>query len=352
MTEQTIAHSPSPAHQPVPENPVPQELRAARRTLSGIKPTGHMHLGNFLGAVSRWTDPSYAGSLFFIADLHAFTVEHQPVYVRAYTREMFALLIATGIDPQRTTVFVQSDVPAHTELTYLLECTASFGEMRRMIQFKEKSAGRDSVRLSLLTYPALMAADILLYDALDVPVADDQNQHVELARDLARRFNHRYGETFVVPQAVLPKTATRVRDLQDPNRKMEKSAGDRPGTVYLLDSPDVINTKVRKAVTDTEATVRYDPETKPGVSNLLEILAAATGTDPVSAAAGLTSYSGLKQAVSDAVIDALAPVQAKYAELVADPAALDALREQGAERARSEAAPTLHRARRAIGLGV
>lgn len=322
------------------------------RTLSGIKPTGRMHLGNYVGAVSRWSNPAYEGSLFFVADLHAFTVEHAPVYVRAHTREMFGLLLASGLDPARVTVFVQSDVPAHTELTYLLECTASFGEMRRMIQFKEKSAGNESVRLSLLTYPALMAADILLYDAEAVPVASDQSQHVELARTLAQRFNHRYGETFVVPEVALPATATRVRDLADPSRKMEKSGGETSGTIYVLDSPDAVRGKVGRAVTDSGGSVSYDPERKPGVSNLLEILGAATGTDPVAAAGGLTSYARLKDAVADAVIALLTPVRRAYAELAADPAVLDLLREQGAERARTLAGPTLERARKAIGLGV
>lgn len=318
-------------------------------TISGMTPSGHMHLGNYLGAVRRWAaQPQDA--LYFVSDLHAFTVDHDPATIRMLTREMFLLLIACGIDPERATVFVQSDVPAHTELSYLMECTATYGEMRRMIQFKEKSAGRESVRLSLLTYPALMAADILAYDAETVPVGEDQNQHVELARDLAIRFNRRYGETFVVPRAVPTPVAARVRDLQRPHRKMSKSASDASGVIRMLDGADTIRTKVRRAVTDSDGEVRYDPHGKPGVSNLLEILAAATGTTPTAAGAGLTSYARLKETTADAVIALLEPPRRRYGELASDPATVDKLRRVGAERARARSAPTLRRARRAIGL--
>ncbi|MGI9093592.1 MAG: tryptophan--tRNA ligase [Mycobacteriales bacterium] len=319
-------------------------------TISGIKPTGHMQLGNYLGAVRRWTAPHYAGSLFFVADLHAFTVEHDPHEVSALSREMFTLLLAAGIDADACTVFVQSDVAAHTELAYLLECTATFGEMRRMIQFKEKSAGRESVRLSLLTYPALMAADILLYGADSVPVSADQSQHVELARTLARRFNSSYSETFVVPHAALPETAQRVMDLAEPTRKMAKSTHDQAGVVGVLDGPDVIRAKIQRAVTDTDGEIRHDPVTKPGVSNLLEILAATTGQPLADVAADVCGYRALKERAADAVICALQPLQRRYAHLISEPETVDDLRRHGAERATRRAAPRLAAARTAFGL--
>lgn len=319
-------------------------------TISGITPSGHMQLGNYLGAARRWATGPQEGALYFVSDLHAFTTDHDPASIRTLARETFVLLIACRIDPERATVFVQSDVPAHTELSYLMECTATYGEMRRMIQFKEKSAGQESVRLSLLTYPALMAADILAYDAKTVPVGDDQNQHVELARDLAIRFNRRYGETFVVPRAVPTPVAARVRDLQRPHQKMSKSASDASGVIRMLDAPGVIRDKIRRAVTDSDGEVRYDPQAKPGVSNLLEILAAAIGTTPSAAEAGLSSYARLKEATADAVIALLEPPRRRYDELAADPSTVDKLRRLGAERARALSAPTLRRARRAIGL--
>lgn len=327
-------------------------VTSSPRTISGVTPSGPISLGNYLGAIRRWTDPAYAGSLFFVSNLHAMTLEHDPQRVTELTREAFLVLIAAGIDPDRTAVFVQADVAAlHCELSYLLECTATFGEMRRMIQFKEKSAGQESVRLSLLTYPALMAADILLYQAQDVPVAEDQSQHVELARTLARRFNQRYGETFVVPRAVLPTAAARVLDLADPSIKMSKSNRDQGGVVAVLDDADTIRAKLRRAVTDTDGEVRPDPQRKPGVSNLLEILAAATDSTPEKAADGIASYAELKATTADAVIAMLEPMQRRYRELAAEPATVDTLRRRGAHQARELGEPTLRRARLAIGAG-
>ena len=319
-------------------------------SLSGITPSGRLTLGNYLGALSRFP---YAqdGALYGVMNLHAMTVEHDPAVLAHRTRETFGLLLAAGLDPERATVFVQGDVPAHSGLAYLLECTATYGEMRRMIQFKEKAAGQESVRLSLLTYPALMAADILLYGARRVPVGADQSQHVELARDLAIRFNRRYGTTFAVPELSTPDSAARVMDLADPHRKMSKTAPDgHPGTIRLLDPPEAVARKVARAVTDPGAKVEYDPAGKPGVSNLLEILAALSGGSPAAAAGGIGSYRALKDAVTEAVLAALTPLRVRFTELAGDPAELDRVRRRGAERAAALAAPTLARARVVLGL--
>jgi tryptophanyl-tRNA synthetase len=319
------------------------------RTLSGITPSGQLTLGNYLGALRRFPG-CQDGGLFGVMNLHAMTLEHRPQELAERTGEVFGLLLACGLDPRRATVFVQGDVPAHAELAYLLECTATYGEMRRMIQFREKAAGRESVRLSLLTYPALMAADILLYDTEQVPVGADQAQHVELARDLAVRFNHRYGHTFTVPRLCRPDSAARVMDLADPARKMSKSADCPAGVIRLLDPPETIRRKVRRAVTDGEGSVRYDPAAKPGVANLLEILAALSGDRPQALAAGVGSYRALKDAVADAVVAELAPLQHRYRDLAADPAELARTRRRGAQAATALALPTLARARAAIGL--
>ncbi|SHG33443.1 tryptophan--tRNA ligase [Streptoalloteichus hindustanus] len=319
--------------------------------LSGIQPTGAAHLGNYLGAVRRWAAEQGPDDLYFVVDLHAMTVPHHPGQLRARTREQLAMLLAAGIDPEVACVFVQSDlVDQLGALTWLLESTCTFGEANRMTQFKEKAAGQASVRLSLLTYPVLMAADILLHGADEVPVGEDQSQHLELARTLARRFNTTYGEVFRVPRGTLPTVAARVRDLSDPSRKMAKSAGDGAGTIYLLDPPDTVRRKVQRAVTDTVGEVRYDPERQPGVANLLEILAACTGVSPYTAAGGLDSYAALKSAVADAVVDTLRPVRERTTELLADPAELDRIRAAGADRARQRAQPRLEAALKVIGL--
>src|SRR6202020_349888 len=270
---------------------------------------------------------------------------------RATTREQLGLLVAAGLDPERCTIFVQSQVPGHAELHWLLEATAYAGELRRMIQYKEKSAKQQSVRSALLAYPVLMAADILLYEVADVPVGEDQRQHLELARDLAIRFNQRYGETFVVPRAVTPPLAARIMDLQDPAAKMSKSAApDAPRTLRLLGPPDTIRRKVSRAVTDSGREVVFNINEKPGLANLLMILAACTGTTPTDAAAGLDSYRELKEAVAEAVIALLAPLQERYAALSADPGAIEAMARDGARRAQDLAAPTLARAQEAMGL--
>jgi tryptophanyl-tRNA synthetase len=322
------------------------------RTLSLTVPSGHLTLGNLLGAISHWTQDQRGGdSLYGIADLHALTTEHDPRTVQSLTLEQAALLVAAGLDPRRCTIFVQSQVPGHAELHWLLEATAYDGELRRMIQYKEKAAAQQSVRSALLAYPVLMAADILLYDVETVPVGDDQRQHVELARDLAIRFNKAYGDTFVVPRAVTPPMAARVMDLQDPARKMSKSAAqDAPGVLRLLDPPEVIRRKITRAVTDSGRDVVFDPVAKPGVANLLTILAACTGTTPAAAAVHLDTYRDLKVAVTAGVIAVLGPLQGRYADICADPAAVVAMVRDGAAKAQELAAPALARAKTAIGL--
>jgi tryptophanyl-tRNA synthetase len=320
-------------------------------SLSLVVPSGHLTLGNLLGAVLGWTtDQRQVGGLYGVADLHALTLEHDPAQVRALTLEQVGVLLAAGLDPRRCTIFAQSQVPAHTELLWLLESTVHVGELQRMVQFKQKAAGGGAVRASLLTYPVLMAADILLYGAEEVPVGDDQRQHLELARAIAQRFNSRYGETFVVPRAATPAVAARVMDLQRPREKMSKSAREDRGVIRVLDPPEVVRGKIARAVTDTEALVRHDPERKPGVSNLLEILSACTGVSPHALAGQFTSYRRLKDAVADAVVDLLTPLQRRYAEIAADPGHLGRLLHQGATAASTRAAPTLARAREAIGL--
>ncbi|ARP74155.1 tryptophan--tRNA ligase [Streptomyces pluripotens] len=326
------------------------------RVFSGIKPTGHVTLGNYLGAMRHWAevDQHRADSLFCIVDLHALTVDHDPARVRRLSRQAATLLLATGLDPEVCTVFLQSHVDEHTRLSYLLECVASDGEMRRMIQYKEKSARErergGSMRLSLLTYPALMAADILAYGTDEVPVGDDQTQHVELTRDLAVRFNQRYGHTFTVPRAARPGVAARVMNLQDPTSKMGKSDDSGPGIVYLLDEPDVVRKKIMRAVTDSGRDVEYDRETSPGVTNLLEILAACTGGDPRALAGAYESYGALKEDTAEAVVEVLGTVQARHRELCADPTQVEGVLRQGAEKARAMARPTVDAAYRAIGL--
>ncbi|WP_030300627.1 tryptophan--tRNA ligase [Streptomyces katrae] len=328
-----------------------------KRIFSGIKPSGHLTLGNYLGAVRQWVaaDQAPDEALFCVVDLHALTVEHDPARVRRLSRQAATLFLASGLDPEKCTLFMQSHVDEHTRLSYLLECTATDGEMRRMVQYKEKSAQAQTsgqgVRLSLLTYPVLMAADILAYGTEEVPVGEDQRQHVELARDLAVRFNQRYGHTFTVPKVTLPQVAARVMDLQEPTSKMGKSGGAGPGVVFMLDEPGVIRKKVMRAVTDSgDGGVVYDRATRPGVANLLDVLAACTGGDPAALAEEYSGYGALKRDVADAVVEVLRPVQERHAELAADPAAVEKVLRDGAERARALARPVVDRAYRAIGL--
>jgi tryptophanyl-tRNA synthetase len=321
------------------------------RRLTGFKPTGRLHVGNYLGAIRPMLDAQQTNeSIVMIVDLHALTVEHDPQRLRALTTEVLATMLACGVDPTSALCYVQSDVPEHAELHYLLECATGYGEAARMIQFREKSRTEQHVRLSLLTYPVLMAADILLHDADEVPVGDDQTQHLELARDVANRFNTRYGRTFVVPRAVNPGVAARVMELTDPSSKMGKSSTSDGGTIHLLDDPDTVRRKVSRAVTDNRAQVIYDPDRRPGVSNLLEILAAFTRDQPDVAALLYGSYAELKDGVTMSIVDTLAPIQARYREIVGEPGYLEQVRREGAERARERAAITVARAKRAIGL--
>ncbi|MFG2514877.1 tryptophan--tRNA ligase [Streptomyces sp. NPDC048584] len=326
------------------------------RVFSGIKPTGHLTLGNYLGAMRQWAavDQHQADALFCVVDLHALTVHHDPARVRRLSRQAATLLLASGVDPALCTVFVQSHVDEHARLSYLLECVATDGEMRRMIQYREKATREQrrggSVRLSLLTYPVLMAADILAYGTDEVPVGLDQTQHVELARDLAVRFNQRYGYTFVVPKATNPSVAARVMNLQEPSSKMGKSDDSGPGIVYLLDEPDVARKKVMRAVTDSERDVVYDREARPGLANLLEILAACSGGNPEALAGVYESYGDLKRDTAEAVVEVLRPVRERHKELCADPGYVEEVLRDGAERARGMARPTVDAAYRAIGL--
>ncbi len=321
------------------------------RVFSGIQPTGDLHLGNLLGAVRNWVhDQHEADSFYCIVDLHALTVPKAPGEVGERSLELAQVLIACGLDPAVCTLFVQSHVHQHSELAWLLQCVTAMGELRRMTQFKDKSEGAEFVSAGLFTYPALMAADILLYDTDRVPVGDDQRQHLELTRDLAIRFNGRYGDTFVVPEAAIPHVGARVMDLQHPTRKMSKSDDSPQGTILVLEDLRSVEKKLKRAVTDTETEVRYDPEAKPGVSNLLAIQAAATGRRPEDLAAGYSQYGPLKVDTAEAVCELLRPIQARYAELAADPAGTADLLAKGADKARAVAAPTLERARRALGL--
>ena len=320
------------------------------RVFSGIQPTGDLHLGNYLGAVARWAAEQHTDSIFCVVDLHALTVPRDPDELRRKTRDVALLLVAAGLDPDVVTLFAQSQVREHTELSWIMECTAAFGELRRMTQWKDKSERAEFVSAGLFTYPALQAADILLYDTDEVPVGDDQRQHLELARDLAIRFNGRYGDTLVVPKHVIPPVGARIMDLQEPTRKMSKSLDSPQGTIEVLDDPKDIVRKVKRAVTDSDGEVRWDPEGKPGVSNLLSILAACTGGDPQALATKYDQYGPLKADTAEAVVEALRPLRQRYADLSADPTAADSLLSAGADKARVLASATMERVRRAVGL--
>ena len=322
------------------------------RVLSCIQPTGEVHLGNYLGALRNWVSGQHKADVFHgIVDLHALTVTEEPGIIGRNTLQLAAVLFAVGLDPDVATVFVQSHVPEHSQLGWIMECTVSFGELSRMTQFKDKSAKREAefVSAGLFTYPALQAADILLYDANEVPVGDDQRQHIEITRDIAMRFNHRFGETFVIPKSVTPPSGARVMDLLNPTSKMSKSGDEDTGVIYLLDDPAKIEKKFKRAVTDSETEVVFDRERKPGVSNLLEILAAATGTTPQKAAETYARYGDLKAASAQAVIAMLEPIQTRYYELLNDQGELMRLLHKGNGRAKEVASKTLSRAQKAIG---
>jgi tryptophanyl-tRNA synthetase len=323
------------------------------RIFSGIQPTGRKHLGNYIGAIVQWV-AGQDEALYCLVDLHALTVPYEPAALREAVYETTATLLAAGLDPDRCTLFRQSDVQEHSELTWLLSAVTAYGALTRMTQFKDKTAtlGRDLVSAGLFFYPVLMAADVLAYRAHEVPVGDDQRQHVELMRDVAERFNARFGETLVVPEAVIPEVGARIMDLQFPERKMSTTGGSPQGTVYMTEEPDAIVKKFRSAVTDSGTEVVRAPD-KPGISNLIDILAAVRGISPeeVEASFNRSGYGAFKQAVADAVVEYLTPVRERYEELRPDEAQLEGVLAGGAEKARAIASDTLADVREAMGVG-
>ncbi|MGV0634210.1 tryptophan--tRNA ligase [Mycolicibacillus trivialis] len=319
------------------------------RVFSGVQPTSDsLHLGNALGAVSQWAGLQADHDPFFcVVDLHAITIPQDPATLRRRTLLTAAQYLALGIDPERSTVFVQSHVPAHTELAWVLGCFTGFGQASRMTQFKDKSLkqGADSTTVGLFTYPVLQAADVLAYDTDLVPVGEDQRQHLELARDIAQRFNARFPDTFVVPNLLIPKATAKIYDLQDPSAKMSKSTATDAGLISLLDDPAKTAKKIRSAVTDSEREIRFDPEAKPGVSNLLTIQAAVTGADVDKLVDGYAGrgYGDLKKDTAEAVTEFVAPIKNRVDELIADPAQLEAVLAAGAHRATEVATATIAR---------
>jgi tryptophanyl-tRNA synthetase len=314
------------------------------KVFSGIQPTGAKHFGNYSGGFRQYAATQELGeAIFCIVDLHSITVEHDPADLRERTLDLAAMLFATGIDPERSIVFCQSHVPAHAEAAWLLGSVTSYGELRRMTQFKDKRERQEFVSAALFTYPVLMAGDILIYQADRVPIGDDQRQHLELARDVAERFNSRFGETFVLPEGIYPEVGARIMDLQEPDRKMSTTGGTAQGTVGLLEPPETIAKKFRSAVTDSGRDVVHDPDGKPGVSNLIEIMHVATG-EPIEAIEARydgQGYGAFKQDVGEAVIELLEPIRVRYGELRSDPGELVRMLAHGARKAREESAPTL-----------
>ena len=316
------------------------------RIFSGIRASGDKTLGNYSGGFRQYVATQERGEAFFcIVDLHSITTPFEPEQLRDATLDLAAMLFATGLDPDRSTVFVQSHVTAHPEAAWLLGAVASFGELRRMTQFKDRAAEQDFVSAGLFTYPVLMAGDILLYQTDLVPVGDDQRQHVELARDIAIRFNQRFGETFVVPEVALPEDGARIKNLQEPERLMSTTRGAPQGVVRMIDPPDVVRKKFKTAVTDSGTDVRHAPGEKAGISNLIEIMAVATG-EPIAAIESRydgQGYGQFKQDVAEAVVSLLEPIQQRYADLRADEAQLRSMLARGADKARETSAPTLER---------
>jgi tryptophanyl-tRNA synthetase len=320
---------------------------------SGIQPTGRKHLGNYIGAIRQYVEGQERGqpAIFCIVDLHALSAPFDPVELRERLYDTTAILLAAGLDPERCILFRQSDVREHTELTWLLTAVTAHGDLNRMHQFKEKSAKqRELVPAALFFYPVLMAADVLAYKATEVPVGDDQRQHVELMREIARRFNERFGETLVVPEHRIPGVGARVMDLQEPARKMSTTGGTEAGTLYVLDEPEAIRKKLGSAVTDSGREI-VRGEDKPGVTNLIEVLAVARGTDPAEVEREFegVGYGDFKQAVAEATVEFLAPVRERYAELRSDQRALDDLLSEGAVKAREIATSTLAEVRYKMG---
>lgn len=320
------------------------------RILSGMQPSGDPHLGNYLGALRQWVEGQNPDAYYCVVDLHALTLEISPETLREQTLNLYATYLAVGLDPSVSTIFVQSHVPYHAQLNWLLECVASYGELTRMVAFKEKSQRQEGHRVSLLTYPVLMVADILLYEASHVPVGEDQRQHLEITRDIAERFNNRYGQTFRVPVGVQPKVAARVLDLQEPTRKMSKSVSSPMGTIYLFDEPKDLQRKIMKAVTDTDGEMRYDWEHKPGLANLLEIYSSFSNDTPDDVAKRYSGYGDFKKDLAGLLIESLGPIQRRYRELRGDEGHLGELMADGALRAADQAGPVYRRAAAAMGL--
>lgn len=327
---------------------------ARPRILSGMQPTSDsLHLGNYLGALVNWvTMQEDFDAYYFVADLHALTVPTDPEVVRRRTRVTAAQFIAGGVDPERSAVFCQSHVGTHAEVAWVLACQTAMGEMNRMTQFKDKTAKGQNANVGLFTYPVLMAADILMYDAAFVPVGEDQRQHLEITRDLALRFNQRFGETFRVPEPYIPKASAKIMELSDPTSKMSGTNSPDKGILLLSDTEKQLRKKVMSAVTDTEAEVRFDPEAKPGVSNLLVVHSTLSGrtVEQLEADFAGRGYGDLKKEVADVVVEAVRPFQKRMAELLDDPAELDRILARGVERARAVAAATTTRVRDAVGL--
>lgn len=327
-----------------------------KRMLSGIKPTGQLHLGSYIGALKHFVEYQDDYEMFaFIANLHCITVPQDPVTLQKNLKDCVALYLACGLDPKKATIFLQTDVKAHAQLGYILCCHTYMGELNRMTQFKDKQAkGEKNLSGGLYTYPALMAADILLYDADYVPVGDDQKQHVELTRDIAERMNHRYGDLFTVPEPLIAKVGARIMSLNDPTKKMSKSDNNEKGCIYLLDDLKKARKKIMSAVTDNEAHVHYDPENQPGISNLMQILSSLSDDRPfedIEKEFDGKGYGDFKRAVADAVCAKLEEIQAKYNEIVSSDV-LETVLTQGAEKANRIAEAKLAKVQKAIGMEI
>ncbi|MEM8924086.1 MAG: tryptophan--tRNA ligase [Actinomycetota bacterium] len=319
------------------------------RAFSGIQPSGALHLGNYLGAIRNWVNmQNTTDGIYCIVDLHALSVPHPPGEVRANTLALAGDLLAAGIDPDRSILFVQSHVREHTELAWHMQCVGAFGELRRMTQFKDKSENAEFISSALFTYPTLQAADIVLYDTDIVPVGDDQRQHVEFTRDITTRFNARFGDVLVVPEHRIPPAGARIMDLSEPTRKMSKSTESPQGVIYLTDEPSTITKKMKRAVTDSDNEVRYDPENKPGVANLLTILAVAADDEPEALADKYSQYGPLKNDAAEALVEMLRPIQERRAAL--DDGAIAEALKVGADKARERAEVVMDRVRTAVNL--
>ncbi|MRG87072.1 tryptophan--tRNA ligase [Salinibacillus xinjiangensis] len=320
---------------------------------SGIQPSGTLTIGNYLGALRHFVDLQNEYNCYFcIVDEHAVTVPQDRLELRKNIRSLAALYLASGIDPDKSTLFIQSEVSAHTQLGWILQCVAYIGELERMTQFKDKSEGKEAVSAGLLTYPPLMASDILLYNTDEVPVGDDQKQHIELTRDLAERFNRKYNDIFTIPEARIPKVGARIMSLQTPTKKMSKSDENQKATIFMLDDPKKIEKKIKSAVTDSVGTIEYDKENRPGISNLLTIYSSFSGEsiDAIVEKYAGKGYGDFKQDLAEVVVNALAPIQARYQELI-ESEELDEVLDLGADKAQAQASKMLRKAKKAMGLG-